>query len=154
MIRGIGFVILCCTGGLWGTYLLERKKRQLIHIQTGIQLLRFLGWELENYPNQAQELPQKLNEQHQWEPYLGKGIDYLNQLQVPTTFPRNERRQLKQCFEGLGYGGAAETVQELEQTLHWMEALELDKRQKLGRDSRLYLPIGLCGGLAIAILLL
>ena len=154
MIRLIGFIILCCTGGLWGAYLLEGKKRQLTHIQDGIQLLRFLEWELENYPDQAQELPQKLNGQPQWKPYLGKGIDYLNQLQVPATFPRKERRQLKQCFDGLGYGGAAETVQNLEQTLHWMEALELDKRQKLGRDSRLYLPIGLCSGLAIAILLL
>lgn len=154
MIRAIGFIILCCCGGLWGAYLLERKKRQLTHIQTGIQLLRLLEWELENYPNQAQELPRKLNEQQQWEPYLGKGIDYLNQLQVPATFPRGERLQLRQCFDGLGDRGAAESVQDLEQTLHWMEALELDKRQKLGRDRRLYMPVGLCGGLAIAILLL
>lgn len=154
MIRQVGFIILCCTGGLWGTYLLERQKRQLADIQAGIQLIRFLGWELENYPNQTMDLPRQLNEQRQWAPYLGKGIEYLNQLTVPPTFPKGERRQLKRCFEGLGHGEAAETVQNLNQTLHWMEALELDKREKLGRDSRLYLPIGLCGGLAIAILLL
>lgn len=154
MIRGIGFLLILCCGGLWGEFFLAKRRRQIRDIQTGIRLVYFLVWELGNHPEQMVNLPAQLAVQGEWPGYL-KGIpDYLDQLSVPETLPRGDRQRLQQCFSHLGHQEAAASLRELEQALHWLEELEQERREALGRDNRLYRPVGLCFGMVLGILLL
>lgn len=154
MIRIIGFFLVFGSGGLWGELLLARQRKQIRDIQTGKRLIQLLIWELGQHPEKMADLPGRLAVQGEWEGYLGERMGYLDQLKVPGTLPKGVRECLEGCFKRLGNQEAAASLQDLEDANHWLEELEKERRQTLERDGRLYRPVGLCCGLALAIFLL
>ena len=154
MIRFIGAAIVFSCGGLWGEWLLFRRRKKIENIHAGIQLVSFLAWELEHHPGTIDSLPGQLVREDRWSEYTGKKISYLDELQVPSTLPKSGRVRLRECFKNLGRKEGEESVQELKQTLHWLEEMEKTEMDSYKRESRLYRPVGFSAGLALAILLL
>lgn len=150
-MRLFGFLCLCGAGFGLGQLALSRALFRQRCLEEGIALLAFIDREIRYTSAKPEEIFARAS-QTGTAPHFR--CESFRTASLPDCFTAGEEQYFQDGICQIGHLPAEQTYRQLEYLSQWLEALLVKQQAICRQGARLYRQLGLCGGLALAILLL
>lgn len=150
-MKWMGFLCLLGAGFGFGQLALSAAIQRKYCIEEGIALLTFIDREIQYTSAKPEEMFARMAD-------LGTAPHFrcrsFQEVELPNCFTTGESHYFLDGIHQIGHLPSAQSSRQLALLTQWLEGLLEKQREVCRQGTRLYRQLGLCGGLALAILLL